>query len=108
MVKLCFSISDRVPVIGKLASSTHGYYVNLAFGMGMSYPASPLGSPVASPSDHISPFRMGEQNLRFHTNMGILCGWNADLSGYFNENSHLHFWIVKNDKGKSIWSSMTS
>jgi hypothetical protein len=101
MVKLCFSISDRVPVIGKLESSTHGYYVNLAFGMGMSYPASPLGSPVASPS-------MGEQNLRFHTNMGILCSWNADLSGYFNENSHLHFWIVKDDKVKSIWSGMTS
>uniref|UniRef100_A0ACD5WLM1 Uncharacterized protein n=1 Tax=Avena sativa TaxID=4498 RepID=A0ACD5WLM1_AVESA len=76
-----------MPVLGKSAASNHGYYGNLAFGMGMTYPGSPLGSPVAaSPSGPGSPFRLGERNLRFPTNIRSLSGWNADPSGYMNEN----------------------
>lgn len=75
-----------MPVLGKSSVTNQGYYGNSAYGMGMTYPGSPLGSPVASPSGPGSPFRLGERNPRFPTNMRSLGGWNADPSGYMNDN----------------------
>jgi len=76
----------EVPLLGKSAVSNHGYYGNLPFGMGMAYPGSPLGSPVASPSGPGSPLRLGERNMRFPSNLRNLGGWNSDPSAYINEN----------------------
>ncbi|XP_062207416.1 pumilio homolog 1-like [Phragmites australis] len=75
-----------MPLQGKSLASNHGYYGNLAFGMNMAYPGSPLGSPVASPSGPGSPLRLGERNMRFPSNLRNLGGWNSDPSGYMNEN----------------------
>ncbi|XP_062225846.1 pumilio homolog 2-like [Phragmites australis] len=75
-----------IPLLGKSTASNHGYYGNLAFGMGMAYPGSPLGSPVASQSGPGSPLRLGERNLRFPSNSRNLSGWHSDPSGYMNEN----------------------
>ncbi|BAS75190.1 Os01g0844800, partial [Oryza sativa Japonica Group] len=72
--------------LGKSTTSNHGYYGNLAFGMGMAYPGSPLGSPVASPSGPGSPLRLSERNMRFPSNLRNLGGWNSDPSGYMNDN----------------------
>ncbi|XP_015698639.1 pumilio homolog 1-like isoform X2 [Oryza brachyantha] len=72
--------------LGKSTTSNQGYYGNLAFGMGMSYPGSPLGSPVASPSGPGSPLRLSERNMRFPSNLRNLGGWNSDPSGYMNDN----------------------
>ncbi|KAE8797288.1 Pumilio-like protein [Hordeum vulgare] len=72
--------------LGKSVASNHGYYSNMGYGMGMAYPGSPLGSPVASPSGPGSPIRLGERNLRFPSNTRSLSGWNADPSGYMNGN----------------------
>jgi pumilio RNA-binding family len=76
----------EMPLLGKSTASNHGYYGNLAFGMGMAYPGSPLSSPVASQSGPGSPLRLGERNLRFPSNLRNLGGWNSDPSGYMNEN----------------------
>uniref|UniRef100_R7W815 Pumilio-like protein n=1 Tax=Aegilops tauschii TaxID=37682 RepID=R7W815_AEGTA len=72
--------------LGKSVASNHGYYSNLGYGMGLAYPGSPLGSPVASPSGPGSPIRLGERNLRFPSNTRSLTGWNVDPSGYMNGN----------------------
>uniref|UniRef100_A0A0D9V7Q4 PUM-HD domain-containing protein n=1 Tax=Leersia perrieri TaxID=77586 RepID=A0A0D9V7Q4_9ORYZ len=72
--------------LGKSTTSNHGYYGNMAFGMGMAYPGSPLGSPVASPSGPGSPLRLSERNMRFPSNLRNLSGWNSDPSGYMNDN----------------------
>ncbi|CAO1946554.1 unnamed protein product [Urochloa humidicola] len=76
----------EMPLLGKSNTSNHGYYGNLPFSMGMAYPGSPLGSPVASPSGPGSPFRLGERNMRFPSNLRNLGGWTSDPSGYMNEN----------------------
>ncbi|CAL4953704.1 unnamed protein product [Urochloa decumbens] len=76
----------EMPLLGKSNTSNHGYYGNLSFGMGMTYPGSPLGSPVASPSGPGSPLRLGERNMRFPSNLRNLGGWTSDPSGYMNEN----------------------
>ncbi|KAJ1286189.1 hypothetical protein BS78_03G333800 [Paspalum vaginatum] len=76
----------EMPLLGKSTASNHGYYGNLGFGMGMAYPGSPLGSPVASPSGPGSPLRLGDRNLRFPSNLRNLGGWNSDPSGYMTDN----------------------
>ncbi|WVZ68218.1 hypothetical protein U9M48_017181 [Paspalum notatum var. saurae] len=76
----------EMPLLGKSTASNHGYYGNLGFGLGMAYPGSPLGSPVASPSGPGSPLRLGDRNMRFPSNLRNLGGWNSDPSGYMNEN----------------------
>lgn len=76
----------EMPLLGKSSASNHGYYGNLAFGMGMAYPGSPLGSPIASQSGPGSPLRLGDRNLRFPSNLRNLGGWNSEPSGYMNEN----------------------
>ncbi|KAL6853653.1 hypothetical protein ACP4OV_019682 [Aristida adscensionis] len=74
-----------IPLQAKSTASNHGFYGNMAYGMGMAYPGSPLGSPVASPSGPGSPFRLGERNMRFPSNLRNLGGWNS-ASGYMNDN----------------------
>ncbi|CAO2182369.1 unnamed protein product [Urochloa humidicola] len=76
----------EMPLLGKSNTSNHGYYGNLPFGMGMTYPGSPLGSPITSPSAPGSPLRLGERNMRFPSNLRNLGGWTSDPSGYMNEN----------------------
>ncbi|CAI9770860.1 unnamed protein product [Fraxinus pennsylvanica] len=75
-----------VPLSGKTSgSSPHGYYGNPAFGIGLSYPGSPLASPVIpnSPGGPGSPMRHGEFNMRFPGGMrniagGVMGPWHLD------------------------------
>ncbi|XP_022874872.1 pumilio homolog 2-like isoform X2 [Olea europaea var. sylvestris] len=75
-----------VPLSGKTSSSSpHGYYGNPAFGIGLSYPGSPLASPVipTSPGGPGSPMRHGEFNMRFPGGMrniagGVMGPWHLD------------------------------
>lgn len=54
-----------VPLNSKTSGSGHpGYYGNSAFGVGLSYPGSPLASPV-SPVGPGSPMRHSDYNMRF-------------------------------------------
>ncbi|XP_041995732.1 pumilio homolog 2-like isoform X6 [Salvia splendens] len=55
------------PMGGKTGvSSPHGYYGNPAFGIGLSYPGSPLASPVIPSSGGPgSPLRHGDFNVRY-------------------------------------------
>ncbi|GKD52453.1 pumilio homolog 2, partial [Tanacetum coccineum] len=64
----------------------HGYYGNPAFGVGLSYPGSPLASPLPnSPGGPDSPIRLGELNTRFSPQMrnlgggsGVIGHWHLD------------------------------
>ncbi|KAI3450355.1 hypothetical protein Pfo_007020 [Paulownia fortunei] len=75
-----------VPLGGKSgASSPHGYYANPTFGIGLSYPGSPLASPVIpnSAGGPGSPMRRGEFNMRFPGGMRNVAGsvigpWHLD------------------------------
>ncbi|XP_024974256.1 pumilio homolog 1-like isoform X2 [Cynara cardunculus var. scolymus] len=68
---------------GKSASPNHhGYYGNPGFGMGLSYPGSPLVSPVPnSPRGPGSPIRLGEVNARFSPQMRNLGGGAGGVMG---------------------------
>ncbi|PHU16115.1 Pumilio -like protein 1 [Capsicum chinense] len=66
-------------------SSHHGYYGNPAFGVGLSYPGSPLASPVVpnSPVGPGSPMRHNDYNMRFPGAMrnmtsGVIGSWHLD------------------------------
>lgn len=75
-----------VPMGGKTgASSPHGYYGNPAFGIGLSYPGSPLASPVipSSGGGPGSPMRHGDFNVRYPGGMRSVSGsvigpWHLD------------------------------
>ncbi|XP_043815465.1 pumilio homolog 2 isoform X2 [Manihot esculenta] len=77
---------SAVPIGGKSGTSSHhGYYGNPAFGVGMSYPGSPLASPVIpnSPVGPGSPIRHSELNVHFPSAMrnlagGIIGPWHLD------------------------------
>ncbi|KAK9280365.1 hypothetical protein L1049_014054 [Liquidambar formosana] len=71
--------------IKSTGSNNHGYYGNPAFGVGMSYPGSPLASPVIanSPVGPGSPIRHNELNMRFPSGMrniagGVMGPWHLD------------------------------
>lgn len=75
-----------VPLGGKSGSSNHhGYYGSPTFGVGMSYPGSPLASPVIpnSPVGPGSPMRHNDLNMRFPSGMrnlagGVMGPWHLD------------------------------
>ncbi|KAK6935829.1 Pumilio RNA-binding repeat [Dillenia turbinata] len=77
-----------VPLMGKSsASNHHGYYGNPAYGVGMSYPGSPLATPIIpnSPGGPGSPLRHNELNMRFASGMrnlpgGVMGSWHLDSS----------------------------
>ncbi|KAM3309301.1 pumilio 2 [Capsicum chacoense] len=54
-------------------SGHHGYYGNPAYGVGLSYPGSPLASPV-SPVGPGSPMRHSDYNMRFPGRMRNIAG----------------------------------
>ncbi|KAH8499162.1 hypothetical protein H0E87_017903 [Populus deltoides] len=82
-----------VPLGGKSGSSNHhGYFGNPGFGVGMSYPGSPLASPVIpnSPVGPGSPIRHNELNMRFSSGMSNLAGgimgpWHLDAGCNIDE-----------------------
>ncbi|KAK6142155.1 hypothetical protein DH2020_005210 [Rehmannia glutinosa] len=75
-----------VPLGGKSGtSSPHGYYANPTFGIGLSYPGSPLASPIIpnSAGGPGSPIRHGEFNMRYPGGMKNVVGsvigpWHLD------------------------------
>lgn len=78
-----------VPLGSKSGGSNHhGYYGNPAFGVGMSYPGSPMAGSVIpnSPVGPGSPIRHNELNMRFPSGMrnlagGIMGPWHLDAAG---------------------------
>lgn len=80
-----------LPFLGKSGGLNHGYYGNPTFGLGMSYPGSPLASPVlpGSPVGPGSPIRHNERNIRFSSGMrnigGGAMGWHLDGIGGMDE-----------------------
>lgn len=78
-----------VPLGGKSGGSNHhGYYGSPAFGVGMSYPGSPVipNSPVGPGS----PMRHSELNMRFPSGMrnlagGVMGAWHLDAGGNLDE-----------------------
>ncbi|KAI3830051.1 hypothetical protein L1987_04183 [Smallanthus sonchifolius] len=72
-----------VPFGGKTASpSHHGYYGNPGLGLGLSYPGSPLLSPLPnSPHGPGSPIRLGELNTRFSPQIRNLGGAGGGIMG---------------------------
>uniref|UniRef100_A0A6V7QU71 PUM-HD domain-containing protein n=1 Tax=Ananas comosus var. bracteatus TaxID=296719 RepID=A0A6V7QU71_ANACO len=72
-----------VPLVGKNAALNHGYYGNPAFGMGLSYPVSPLGGSIPSPAGPGSPIRLSDRNMRFSSGLRNLGGvyWASDQAG---------------------------
>ncbi|KAK2968527.1 hypothetical protein RJ640_009372, partial [Escallonia rubra] len=81
-----------LPYLGKSGSMNHGYYGNPAFGLGMSYPGSPMGGPLLpnSPIGSGSPVRHGDRNMRFPSGMRNLAGsvmgsWHSEAGGNLDE-----------------------
>ncbi|GJZ98593.1 pumilio homolog 1-like protein [Tanacetum coccineum] len=65
----------------------HGYYGNSAYGLGMSYPGSPLGSSLL-PNSALgsgSPGRHGERSLRFPSGIRNLVGGESFASSLLDE-----------------------
>ncbi|KAK7404548.1 hypothetical protein VNO78_05500 [Psophocarpus tetragonolobus] len=82
----------NVSLGGKSGSSTpHGYYGNPAYGVGLSYPGSPMANSVVStsPVGSGSPVRHNELNMRFASGMrnlaGVMGPWHVD-TGNIDEN----------------------
>ncbi|KAK9168383.1 hypothetical protein Syun_000523 [Stephania yunnanensis] len=80
-----------LPFLGKSGGFNHGYHGNPSFGLGMSYPGSPLASPVVpnSPVGPGSPLRH-ERNLRFPSGIRGMGGnfmgpWHSDSVGSISE-----------------------
>nr|CAN61602.1 hypothetical protein VITISV_024967 [Vitis vinifera] len=82
-----------VPLGSKSSGSNHhGYYGNPAFGVGMSYPGSPLASPVIpnSPIGPGSPIRHNDLNMRYPSGMrnlagGVMAPWHLDAGCNMDE-----------------------
>lgn len=75
----------NVPLGGKSGSSNHhGYYGNPAYGVGLSYPGSPMANSAVptSPVGSGSPIRHNELNMRFASGMrnlaGVMGPWHVD------------------------------
>ena len=74
----------NVPLGGKSGGSNHhGYYGNPAYGVGLSYPGSPLANSLSnSPVGSGSPIRHNDLNMRFASGMrnltGVMGPWHLD------------------------------
>ncbi|MED6151444.1 hypothetical protein PIB30_082585 [Stylosanthes scabra] len=74
----------NVPLSGKSGGSNHhGYYGNSPYGVGLSYPGSPLANSLSSsPAGSGSPIRHNDLNMRFASGMrnltGVMGGWHLD------------------------------
>ncbi|KAK7262492.1 hypothetical protein RJT34_30066 [Clitoria ternatea] len=74
----------NLPLGGKSGGSNHhGYYGNPAYGVGLSYPGSPMANSVStSPVGSGSPIRHNDLNMRFASGMrnlaGIMGPWHVD------------------------------
>ncbi|KAI4322121.1 hypothetical protein L6164_021841 [Bauhinia variegata] len=83
----------NVPLGGKSGGSNHhGYYANPAYGVGLSYPGSPMANSVlsSSPVGSGSPIRHNELNMRFASGMRNLAGgvvgpWHLDAGCNMDE-----------------------
>ncbi|KAF8396804.1 hypothetical protein HHK36_018437 [Tetracentron sinense] len=80
------------PFLSKSGSLNHGYYGNPTFGLGMSYPGSPLASPLLpnSPVGPGSPIRHNERNMHFPSVMrnlagGVMGAWHSEAGGNMDE-----------------------
>ncbi|KAJ6845920.1 pumilio-like protein 1-like [Iris pallida] len=80
-----------MPFLNKSSSLNHNYYGNPAFGLGMTYPGSPVAGPVlpTSPVGPGSPLRLGERSMRLPSGVrnlagGVIGSWHPD-SGHMNE-----------------------
>ncbi|CAL5322519.1 unnamed protein product [Camellia sinensis] len=79
--------------VGKSGSLNHNnYYGNPQFGLGMSYPGSPLASSLLpnSPIGSGSPVRHSERNIRFPSVMrnvagGVMGSWHPEAGGTLDE-----------------------
>ncbi|XP_057476544.1 pumilio homolog 2-like isoform X2 [Actinidia eriantha] len=76
----------------KSGSLNQNYYGNPTFGLGMSYPGSPLTGPVLpnSPIGSGSPVRHGERNMRFPSGLrnlagGVMGSWHPEVGGNLDE-----------------------
>ncbi|KAL1299548.1 hypothetical protein HN51_044101 [Arachis hypogaea] len=74
----------NVPLGGKSGGSNHhGYYGNSPYGVGLSYPGSPLANSLSnSPVGSGSPIRHNDLNMRFASGIrnltGVMGGWHLD------------------------------
>ncbi|KAF7823722.1 pumilio-like protein 2-like [Senna tora] len=83
----------NVPLGGKSGgSNNHGYYGNPAYGVGLSYPGSPMANSVVStsPVGSGSPVRHNELNMRFASGMrnltgGVMGPWHLDAGCNMDE-----------------------
>ncbi|XP_057451661.1 pumilio homolog 2-like isoform X1 [Lotus japonicus] len=80
----------NVPLGGKSGGSNHhGYYGNPAYGVGLSYPGSPMANSLSSsPVGSGSPIRHNDLNMHFASGMrnvaGVMGPWHLD-SGNMDE-----------------------
>ncbi|OVA17818.1 Pumilio RNA-binding repeat [Macleaya cordata] len=81
-----------LPFLGKSSGLNHGYYGNPTYGLGVSYPGSPLASPVLpnSPVGPGSPMRHNERNMRFPSGIrnlagGMMGSWHSEAGGNMDE-----------------------
>jgi pumilio RNA-binding family len=81
----------NVPLGGKSGGSNHhGYYGNPAYGVGLSYPGSPMANSLStSPVGSGSPIRHNDLNMHFASGMrnvaGVMAPWHLD-AGNVDEN----------------------
>ncbi|XP_019234842.1 PREDICTED: pumilio homolog 1-like isoform X2 [Nicotiana attenuata] len=77
--------------LGKSGGLNNGYYGNIALGVNMSYPGSPLAGAALhnSPFWPGSPIRYGERNMHFPSGMrnlsGVMGAWHSESSSNLGE-----------------------
>jgi pumilio RNA-binding family len=76
-----------MPYMGKNIGLAGYNYGSPSYGTGISYPGSPLASPISSGGPG-SPLRIGERSLRYPFGLRNLSGsvWHPDLTGGVNGN----------------------
>lgn len=81
-----------VPYLNKSSNLNHNYYGNPTFGMGMSYPGSPLAGSLYpnSPLGSGSPMRQSERSMRLSGMRNVVDGfmgaWPSDAVGNLDDN----------------------